>query len=236
VVTDFDVHPFWVNEGTYRYVVASEYTKERLKAQGIDEARILVFGIPVDPKFLLEQNKDALREKFHLAKDKGVVLVITGSFGLGPLEEIADLLHGETQVLVVCARNKKLYARLIAKAYPSVRVFGFINNVEELMSVADIIITKPGGLTVSEVLAMELAPIFVYAIPGQETKNLKVLESFGIGVRASCIKEVKRIVLGYKANPAGLRQVKEKIRIFKKSNPLEGIYNVVCESSLGAAG
>ncbi|RJO64045.1 MAG: hypothetical protein C4540_05670 [Candidatus Omnitrophota bacterium] len=236
VVTDFDVHPFWVNDDTHRYVVASEYTKERLKAQGIDDAQILVYGIPVDPKFLLEHDKDALREKFNLKKDKNTVLVITGSFGLGPLEEIADLLCEETQVLVVCARNKKLYARLTAKGYASVKVFGFINNVEELMSVADIIVTKPGGMTIAEILTMELVPIFISPIPGQETGNISAMAHYGIGSIAERTHDVLQIIREYKNKPDKLRSAKERIQKIKKPFAAMELYNEICKGCGRACG
>jgi len=236
VVTDFDVHPFWVNDSTHFYVVASEFTKERLKAQGIGESKILVYGIPVDPKFSSGHDKDSLRKKFNLKKDIHTVLVITGSFGLGPLEEITGLLRGEAQVLVVCARNKKLYSRLAAKDYASVKVFGFINNVEELMSVADIIVTKPGGMTIAEVLTMELVPIFISPIPGQETGNISAMAHYGIGSVAKNSHDVLRIIREYKNNPDKLQLVKERIQKIKKPFAAMELYNEICKGSGRASG
>lgn len=236
VVTDFDVHPFWVNDSTHLYIVASEFTKERLKTQGIDNSKIVVYGIPVDPKFLCTHDKGSLREKFSLKPDMHTVLVITGSFGLGPLEEITDLLREEAQVLVVCARNKKLYSRLASKNYPSVKVFGFINNVEELMSVADIIVTKPGGMTIAEILTMELVPIFISPIPGQETGNISAMAHYGIGSVAKNPHDVLRIIREYKNNPEKLRLVKERIQKIKKPFAAMELYNEICKGSSRASG
>lgn len=236
VITDFDVHPFWICDGTHCYVVASEYTKERLKAQGVDEARIWVYGIPVDPKFLSRQDNNALRKKFNLVEGKNTVLVITGSFGLGPLEEITDLLHKEAQVLVVCARNKKLYARLSAKNYASVRAFGFINNVEELMAVADIIVTKPGGMTIAEILTKDLVPIFISPIPGQETGNIKAMSYYGIGSVAERTQDVARFVREYANNPVKLQSVKESIQKIKKPFAAMELYNEICKGSCRTSG
>ncbi|MEW6075319.1 MAG: glycosyltransferase [Candidatus Omnitrophota bacterium] len=236
VVTDFDVHPFWVNDSTHLYIVASEFTRERLKTQGIDESKIFVYGIPVDPKFLCAHDKDSLRKKFSLKSDMHTVLVITGSFGLGPLEEITDLLREEAQVLVVCARNRKLYSRLVSKNYPSVKVFGFINNVEELMSVADIIVTKPGGMTIAEVLTMELVPIFISPIPGQETGNISAMAHYGIGSVAKNPHDALRIVREYKNNPEKLRFVKERIQKIKKPFAAMELYNEICKGSSRASG
>ena len=109
------------------------------------------------------------------------MLVVTGSFGIGPIEEIVQLLCNDYEVLAVCARNKRLFGRLKARAYPHTHVFGFVENIDELMTVSDVIITKPGGLTISESLCMDLIPLFIAAIPGQESMNVEVLQNAGIG-------------------------------------------------------
>jgi len=229
VITDFGVHPFWLSRGTDIYAVASGFTAEQLKGMGVDPKRIMVFGIPVDQKFsAVGYDRWSLRHKLGLAQEKFTVLLITGSFGIGPIEEISEALHNDCQVIAVCASNKRLYARLQKRDIPGVKVYGFVNNVEELMAVSDIIITKPGGMTVSEVLAMELAPIFISAIPGQEEFNIQAMASYGIGRQARDIAEIRRIVLDYKNDPQKLKQVKEKIKAVKKPLAAQELINAIC--------
>ncbi len=235
VITDFSVHPFWICRGIDKYIVASEFTKEELLLEGIDSSSIEAFGIPVNTKFLQQYNREGLCKKLGLNKDKFSVLLMTGSFGLGPLEEIVQALYKDVQVLVICASNKKLYARLKRKALPNVKAFGFIDNVEELMAVCDIIITKPGGVSISEILNMDLPPIFISAIPGQETKNVEALKKYGIGISPKSIEELKQIVLDFKSEQDKLKRMKENIKRIKKPDSAREICNAVCQGSAGVA-
>jgi processive 1,2-diacylglycerol beta-glucosyltransferase len=218
VVTDFAVHPYWIYEGTDTYVVASDFAKVQLLSAGVKEGQIKESGIPVDAKFFLKYDRSALAVKLGVAGDKFTCLLVTGSFGLGPIEKISDRFsfHQDIQLLVVCARNKSLYQRMAKKNYPNVKVFGFVENIEEMMAVSDIIITKPGGLTIAEVLAMGLVPVFISPIPGQETKNMEVLQRCGIGDTAGSLSSLEKIILDYKNHPDKLSQKKGTVSLFKK--------------------
>ena len=115
IITDYGVHPFWISPGTDLYVVASDFTKQRLVMEGVEVEKISVLGLPFDPKFLHHFDRRALCHKIGIDPGKFTVLLMTGSLGIGPLEEIAECLHKDCQVLVVCAGNKKLYARLLKR-------------------------------------------------------------------------------------------------------------------------
>jgi len=235
VVTDFGVHYFWVSPGTDTYIVASQFAGEQLLNFGIEGKRIKQLGIPIDPKFSREYNRVELSSKFGIDAHKFTLLVMTGSFGSGPLEQIAESLCKEAQVLVVCANNKKLYARLNRKNLPNMKAFGLVNNPEELMAVSDMIVTKPGGLTISELLAMELPPLFISAIPGQEENNVKVLRQYGIGISAGNLGELARTILHFKSHPEELISIKEKMRKVKKPSAAGAIFNAVCKGGSGPA-
>ena len=236
VITDLGVHPFWISEGTDYYVVACEYTKDALLAEGIAPLKIKELGIPVDEKFLKCYNRQEVAKVLGLDKDKFTVLLITGSFGIGPLEDIAWMLHNDVQVIVVCALNKKLYQRLQQRRIPNVRVFGFVDNPQDLMAISDVIITKPGGLTISEVIAMELVPIFIYAIPGQEMENVMVLHRYGVGVYLGNMKQIRNVILDLKNFPEKIEAMKAVGRKIKKYAVLQELYNAVCENSSRASG
>jgi processive 1,2-diacylglycerol beta-glucosyltransferase len=228
VITDFGVHPFWISSGTDLYVVASDFTKQQLIDEGIAESMVRALGIPVDTKFLGEFNKGELMAKFNLSRNKFTILVVTGSFGTGPIEEIVDALSQEVQIMVVCANNKRLFRDLNRKNYPGVRVFGFIDNIQELMAVSDVIITKPGGLGISESLVMDLFPIFIAAIPGQETENIKVLAKYGLGIKATNVKSVKEAILDFRNHSEKLISIKERIRKLKKPFAVMDICDALC--------
>lgn len=235
VVTDFSVHPFWVSAGTDLYIVASDSTKEELLLEGIQESRVKVSGIPIDVKFLQSYDRYTLCRKFGIDNSKFTVLIMTGSFGVGPLEEITRSLCADTQVLVVCASNKILYGKLKLAGLPNVRVFGFVDNAQELMAVSDIIITKPGGLSISEALSMELVPVFISWIPGQEEKNMEILKKYGIGIVPKNAGEIRDIVLDLKGHPERLSAMKDNIRKVRRPDAIREICNAVCQGGAGLA-
>jgi len=227
VITDYGVHPFWISAGTDLYVAASDFTKKRLIMEGVTADKINVLGLPFDPKFLNHFDRSILCYKLGIDPKKFTVLLMTGSFGLGPLEKIAETLHKDCQVLVVCAGNKKLYTKLFRKNLENVKVFGFISNAEELMAVSQVIITKPGGATITEVLIMELPVIFISAIPGQESANVQALAQFGIGFIPKNIEEIKNIILDLKNNPQKIEKLRYGIRIIQKPFACEGLADAI---------
>jgi processive 1,2-diacylglycerol beta-glucosyltransferase len=180
VITDFDVHRIWLSEGIDTYTVASDWTKEKLIRLGIDGNKILVSGIPTDEKFTSHPDIGALKTKLGLKKEFFTVLIATGSFGIGPIEEIIRKLTG-FQVLVICGHNKHLFQTLSQRKSELVKIFGLVDNMHELMAVSDVMVTKPGGLSISEALVSQLPLIFFNAIPGQEANNIGVLKQYGIG-------------------------------------------------------
>ncbi len=189
VITDFDVHRIWLAEGIDTYTVASDWTKEKLKRIGIASEQILSSGIPTDEKFSVLVDISALKKKLGLQEDVFTVLVATGSFGIGPIEEIINTLEG-FQVLVVCGHNVGLYQKLSAKNLKHIHVLGLVDNMHELMAVSDAMVTKPGGLSISEALVSQLPLIFFNAIPGQETGNIRVLKEHGIGISGCHVDQI----------------------------------------------
>jgi processive 1,2-diacylglycerol beta-glucosyltransferase len=227
VITDFGVHPFWLSKGTDIYTVASDFTKDKLLKAGIGEEKIKVLGIPFSSNFAKSQNREKLAVKFGIEAGKFTVLIMTGSFGSGPLEEITKSICADVQVLVVCAKNKLLFRRLQKENLKNVVVFGFVNNPEELMAVADLIVTKPGGLSIVELLNIGLLPIFVAAIPGQEEENIKAMVSYNLGFAPKSIKQVKKLILDLKHNPEKLANLKNNISQVAKPSVCQELANVI---------
>jgi len=216
IVTDFNVHPCWITEGVDEYIAAGEFAVSQLEGFGINKDKIRLSGIPVDLKFSQRLDRRAACEKLGLKQGEFTVLIATAAFGLRPIEKIVDLLRAEVQMLVICGNNNRLLKRLAGNSYPLVKPFGFVENIEELMAASDVIITKPGGLTCSESLAMGLPMIFIAAIYGQETKNARILEDYGVGVSADDLTALRDMVINYKNNPRMLNAVRERISRFAK--------------------
>lgn len=190
-VTDYDVHHIWLGSHVDIYAVATDWTKEALTKLGVPAEKINVTGIPTNEKFGQRQDMVVLKKKLQLKPDIFTALIATGSFGIGPIEAIIDQLEG-VQVIVVCGHGKPLFERLKKNEdkRPLVKVLGLVDNMHELMAVSDVMITKPGGLSISEALVSQLPMIFFSAIPGQEENNVKVLREYGIGISDKTISEI----------------------------------------------
>lgn len=156
VVTDFDAHAMWLCRHYARYFVALEETKVHLSKLGIPAEKITVSGIPVDPTFSEEKDKQAMRLKHGLAPDAVTILLSAGGFGVGPVEAIVRLLfelRHKAQVVALCGRSEDLRRRVeglskeLAAHNPqvSVKALGFTREMDELMSASDILLVKPAA-------------------------------------------------------------------------------------------
>ncbi len=227
VITDFGVHNFWISPETDIYCCASEYTKNILLKKGVPVEKIRVTGIPLDEKFLNVGDKKSVAGELDLKEGMFTVLIMTGGIGAGPIEKIVELLKDDAQLLVICGHNKRLYQQLSSKKYPNVRAFEFIDYVEKLMRVSDMIVTKAGGLSVCESMNMGLPAVFFFLIPGQETLNASAVSSQHAGFIAKNPNHIKEIVTGLKNNPASLSALKETAFSIAKPNSSEHIASLV---------
>jgi processive 1,2-diacylglycerol beta-glucosyltransferase len=194
VVTDFEAHALWMGPGVDLYCVAAEETRARLLAREVEPARVIASGIPISAKFASTPDAKAVRRALGLRDDQPVLLVLSGGFGLGPVAEILAALDkvGRTfQTVVVTGRNIELRRELATAdhRHPT-HVLGFASNMHELMAVADLIITKPGGLTTSEALALGKPLFIINPIPGQEAANSDFLLERGAAAKVNRIEDL----------------------------------------------
>lgn len=219
-VTDFDVHRMWVIPHMKGYFAADSEVAFRLQHFGIEPHDICVSGIPVMPGFAQKHERLTCLDKYGLLNEvqKGecpVLLLMGGGAGIGGLEEVAEqllALEERFQLIVLAGKNAKTLKALqeLACRYPQ-RLFpqGFTDHVEELMACADLVITKPGGLTSSECLAMGL-PMLVHApIPGQEEHNADYLLEHGVALKA-----IDALGLAYRVR--GLMQAPERLKAMRQ--------------------
>ena len=193
-VTDFEAHALWMEAAVDLYCVAAEETKARLVARGATAEQVAVTGIPISSRFAARLNPTALRKRFGLRDDLPTLLVLSGGFGLGPVAEILnelDKLSKPVQILVVCGRNDELRHELAMRdRRQPTHLFGFVQNMPELMAVSDLVITKPGGLTSSEALAMGKPLFILNPIPGQEAANSDFLLQNGAAMKANRMEDL----------------------------------------------
>ena len=194
-VTDFDLHPMWVHAGMAGYFAANDEVAFRMRAQQIAAQTIQVTGIPVMRAFSPDISSASARtdcaQSLGLDPHRTTLLLMGGGAGLGNLQQIAARLlkmERDFQLIVMAGKNPQLLADLqkLALAYPGrLLAQGFTHQVERIMACADLVITKPGGLTTSECLAMGLPMIINSPIPGQEERNADYLLEQGAALKAS---------------------------------------------------
>ncbi len=191
VVTDYDAHRIWAHDPTERYCVASPLAAASLRAHGVAASAIEVTGIPVMPAFSSPVDRERTLKSFGLSGAYPVVVQASGGHGLGPVEETYRALLAAsipTELVVVCGRNEAAQKKIASIRPPGrhrVTVLGFTDRMRDLMAVADLLVTKAGGLTVSEALAFGLPMALISPIPGQEVRNADFLLENGAAVKAS---------------------------------------------------
>jgi processive 1,2-diacylglycerol beta-glucosyltransferase len=216
VITDYAVHSQWVHANVDLYIVGSEDVRKDLIDRGIDAESVFVTGIPVNINFEAKQNRHEISAKLGLASDVPTVLIMSGAFGvLKDIKEICEFfanMDTPVQSIVVCGKDKSLYqsiGEIVNQAKNPMVHYGYVNNVEDLMSAADIMITKAGGLTVSEALSKHLPLIIYKPIPGQEEKNAMFLLKNKCAKVANSPQEIQEITHAILNNPQELKQMQE---------------------------
>jgi len=194
IVTDFEAHALWMDPCVNLYCVAAEQTRARLIARGATAEEVVATGIPIASKFSQPPDRKSVRKRLGLRDDLTTLLVLSGGFGMGPVAQIVaelDKVSTPFQTLVVTGRNEELRRELAAqdRQHPT-HVLGFATNMHELMAVSDLIITKPGGLTTSEVLAMGKPLMIVNPIPGQEAANSDFLLERGAAAKVNRVEDL----------------------------------------------
>lgn len=195
IMTDFAPHDQWLvgSEYTDYYFVAHNKMKQYLISKNIDENKIFDTGIPISNRFLLNYNKNDILSELNFTPNKKTVLFFGGGeFGLGKTKTVEIFecfvkLFPNIQIIAVAGKNEKMktaFSKIVEqeKRNDSIRVLEFTNKVPEFMSVSDLVVTKPGGLTTSESLASKLPMVIINPIPGQEEENAQFLEENGIAI------------------------------------------------------
>ncbi|MEI8175884.1 MAG: glycosyltransferase [Candidatus Omnitrophota bacterium] len=216
ILTDYAPHSYWIYDNVDAYVVPSRDTGEKLVRDGVLEEKIKVLGVPIDPKFRPVSDKRALASALGLNPDLKNILIMGGGQGLGDIKKYLlalDHVEQPLQILAVTGTNTRLLNWIQKRHFRKpVKAFGYINFIEQLMGVADIIISKPGGVTTAEALAKTLPMIIVNPLPGQEAMNTRFLLKEGIALKAENERELADLVDWLLANPGKLTQITHRIR------------------------
>jgi len=189
VLTDYAPHLYWLHEGVDYYVVPSQEARDRYVKEGIPQDRIKIFGIPIRTKFAEHTGAGTIAQKLGLDLNIPTILIMGGGQGLGPMKEaVKSLVRLERplQLIVICGTNVKLVhwiKKIQRRTSKKIIFYDYASNVDELMEVSALIVSKPGGMTTSECLAKGLPMVIVDPIPGQEERNSQFLVNQGIAIR-----------------------------------------------------
>ena len=225
VTTDFDTHRMWFHQPCEHYFTATEEGAYYLRFCGAPAADVSVTGVPIHPVFRRPKDKQECARKHGLATDRPVVLQMAGGFGVvGPIEQMyAALLRTERPIQLVAAagRNAAIKHRLEAIPTPPrhlARVLPFTDEIDEYMAAADLVVSKPGGLTVAETLARGAVLVMVQPVPGQESRNSDYLLEHGAAVKANNLPLLVYKVDSLLADPARLDQLRAGVALLAKPN------------------
>lgn len=230
IVTDYTLHPYWKGTNLDALVTPSEQLNYYIVQAGMPERILRPTGIPINPKFNIAIEKDQAREQVGLP-NLPMVLIMGGSMGHGDVcttIEKLDKLPINFQLVVVCGSNKKLKARLDELlTVRSLTVLGFADNVDVLMSAADLLVTKPGGLTVSEAIAKKLPMVLIDPIPGQEDRNMDFLTNHGMAMRVNKHLAVDVVVWQLLNSKARLELMQQAQQAFGKPNATDDLQKLI---------
>ena len=235
VLTDYTAHSTYIQDEIDYYIAGDEYVKEVLISEGVDGDKIKPYGIPVEKSFLEHREKSVVLEELGLAPDKFTVLLMGGSFGAGNIKDtLKELLEidRDFQIIVITGRNETLKEKLekSLEKYTidkNISILGFTQDMNDILSAVDIIVSKPGGLTTTECLLKELPMIIPYYIPGQEEENMDFLSNCGAALRTSKRFTISVLLKVLIDNPTRMELLKNNIKSIKKQNTAEDIANLV---------
>ena len=189
ISTDYEPCPF-LKETMPDYLIMQKGQENRYIEKGCNKDILVNSGIPVSSRFIF--NAKNIRNIYGIKENENVILVMLGSMGFGKIYEIIDdiLNQDKCKVMVVCGNNKKLYEELTSMNRENLIVFGFVNNINDLIYSSNIVMSKPGGLSSTEITSMRKPLIHIYPIPGIETYNTNFFESHGMSLKCDTKEEI----------------------------------------------
>ncbi|MCY1119332.1 MULTISPECIES: diglucosyl diacylglycerol synthase [Bacillus] len=237
VMTDFCLHKIWVHENIDRYYVATDYVKQKLVEIGTHPSDVKVTGIPIRPQFEADVPKSMIYKKYGLSSDKKVLLIMAGAHGvLKNVKELCEalLLDSEVQIVVVCGKNAALKQSLseLEKAHPDqLKALGYVEQIDELFRVTDCMITKPGGITLTEATAIGVPVILYKPVPGQEKENALFFEDYGAAIVINRHEDILESVTNLLQDEEKLETMKQNMKKLHLKQSSQTILEDIVEQS-----
>lgn len=241
IMTDFAPHDQWLvgkEHVDYFFVSHEKMRQELINNSNIPEDKVFATGIPLSNRFLKHYNKMKIMNSLGLNPEKKVILFFAGGeFGLGREKTIKILKSfinhvTEHQIVAIGGKNEKMkneFNKLVQEEHAEdiVKVMGFTNQVPELMSISDLVVTKPGGLTTTESLASGLPMVVINPIPGQEEENAEFLENAGVAIWLKKHDDFDAVISDLLADSKKLHKMKVNTKLLAKKNSTRDICDIV---------
>jgi len=197
IITDYEVHPYWVNDSIEYYFVPAEEIKEKLIFWKREPEKIFVSGLPIRKSVLSSKDKGEICKEFGLKENLPIILVISGSQGMFPFNKIVKAIklhYPKAQLLLLTGRNEKMYRKLLRLKLKDCVVLRYYNQMWKIYSICDVAITKCGAVSITELLAKNV-PIIVFGkLPGQEKYNLSYFLARNLVSYAQNVSELINLV------------------------------------------
>ncbi|WP_088069044.1 MGDG synthase family glycosyltransferase [Gottfriedia luciferensis] len=235
VVTDYYIHRSWIHDEIDRYYIATEELIDQMVKLGVSKSKIFVSGIP-----LREEFRDVVsikKDNKCISRTSHQILIVAGALGI--LKDVVKMAkqliqHTNLNLIVVCGNNQILYKKLIKLKELNegrLQVFGYVNNIRSLYNNSDLLITKPGGITLSESIACSLPTILYKPTPGQEKENSRIFENAGASVTVKSVQELIDYIQQFLSKPNYLEQMKSSLTSLNKGFSSQLIVNDIFGSS-----
>lgn len=236
IVTDFKSHYSYISQFVDAYITGSDFTKNYLISRGIEKNRVFTYGIPIKEEFY-SHDENVLETK---DTEYFSILLMGGSMGLNNIKYVLEELlknPKKLRITVVCGNNRPLKDALTSKYSHIIEnkklyILGFTNEVSSLMDYCDVIISKPGGLTVTESIAKTIPLMVPFAIPGQEKENIEFLLESHCGLYTPNLNTINTELNKLIDNPDELDKICTNMKFLKDNYSLENIASL-CNTLIG---
>ncbi len=236
MLTDYAPHKYWIHNYVDAYITATEQMNEDMISRGVNKDIIYPIGIPVEPKFMNRYAKSNVFPSINFDEDNFTILLMCGSMGVESVIKIFKriiTLNKKIQIIIVTGNNSYLYKKFkkiisnCSNKNLKFHLLGYTKDIDKFMSVSDVIVTKPGGLTTTEAIFSNLPIVFFDAIPGQEERNAEFILRNNIGMRISTsdkdLKQFENLI----EDKVKLNEMKKNTIAVKKHNFVDNLISLM---------
>ena len=237
IITDYSSNCMWLQNHKYEdyIVVSNEIVKQEVLKFGVDEKKICPFGIPLSSKFKVTDDKEKIKFKYNIKNNKPIILFFGGgsmgsSFTYNYLKAILKLKL-DINIIFVAGKNVELQNKVndlvMKENTPNITVLGFTNDVSNLLNIATLVITKPGGLSVTEALEMKTPMILIPGNGGQENYNANFVTKNKFGLRVRTTFQLSRVMKKINNNPEIVQNMYNNLKNQEENKSIEKLFNLV---------